>query len=222
METTESQAHSGATSTSGASNTPTRLVIRVRIPQAPRQVTVRRRSNRRALLLILAIAAALTLTWIGIEVLRSDPTPARTEATPVVREELPPKPAPSIAVSRSESATSGEPRSTKPTSATSEVQEQSDAPPSPINEVLPDPPQSALDTIHGTVRVSIRIIVGKDGAVLSAASDDPGPSRYFERLSLDAAKKWTFTPANTQAQRVMLVRFSFTREGTTARAHPPQ
>jgi TonB family protein len=70
--------------------------------------------------------------------------------------------------------------------------------------------------------VSIRVIVDKDGTVIAAAADDPGPSRYFERLSLEAAKKWTFTPAESQAQRVMLVRFNFTREGTTARAHPPQ
>jgi TonB family protein len=242
VETTESQAASEATSTSLASKTPTRLVIRVRIPQAPPPTTARRRLSRRALVLILAVAAALTLIWIGIELFRSDPAsapvigegparaasqspapvPTRTEATRITSEELSPKPAPSIAERQSASIASGEPESTKPRSAASEVPEQSNAPPSSMNEVLPDPPQSALDTIRGTVRVSIRVIVDKDGTVIAAAADDPGPSRYFERLSLEAAKKWTFTPADTQAQRVMLVRFNFTREGTTARAHPLQ
>ncbi len=217
-------------------------MIRVRIPQDPPPPTARRRLSRRALVLILAVAAALTLIWIGIELFRSDPTsapavgegparaapqspapvPTRTEAAPITSEELPPKPAPSIAERQSASVVSGEPESTKPRSAASAVQVQSNAPPSSMNEVLPDPPQSALDTIRGTVRVSIRVIVDKDGTVIAAAADDPGPSRYFERLSLEAAKKWTFTPAESQAQRVMLVRFNFTREGTTARAHPPQ
>lgn len=91
-------------------------------------------------------------------------------------------------------------------------------PPTPINEVLPDPPQSALDTIRGTVRVAIRVTIDKDGNVLEATSEDPGPSRYFERLSLEAARKWTFTPVATQAQRAMLLRFHYTREGTTTSA----
>jgi TonB family protein len=84
--------------------------------------------------------------------------------------------------------------------------------------VIPDVPRSARETIRGTIRVSVRVIVDKDGAVLAATTDNGGPSRYFERLAVEAAKKWTFTPAKSQEQRVMLVRFSFTRDGTTARA----
>jgi TonB family protein len=92
----------------------------------------------------------------------------------------------------------------------------------PLNEVIPDVPQSALQTIRGTVRVSIRVIIDDKGTVIEAASADPGPSRYFERLSLEAAKKWTFAPTNSPEQRIMLVRFHFTREGTTAFANPSQ
>jgi hypothetical protein len=43
-----------------------------------------------------------------------------------------------------------------------------------------------------------------------------GPSRYFERLAVEAAKKWTFTPTDAPEQRVMLVKFAFRRSGTTA------
>jgi TonB family protein len=96
--------------------------------------------------------------------------------------------------------------------------EQSDAPPSALDEVVPDVPRSALDTIRGTIRVSVRVIVDKGGAVLAATPDDAGPSRYFERLALEAAKKWTFTPAPSQEERVMLVSFKFTRDGASARA----
>jgi TonB family protein len=102
------------------------------------------------------------------------------------------------------------------------LREQPDATPSPIHEVIPDVPQSALNTIRGTVRVSVRVIVDNEGMVLAAAADDAGPSRYFERLALEAAKQWTFTPASSQEQRIVLVKFNFTRSGTTASANPLQ
>ena len=44
----------------------------------------------------------------------------------------------------------------------------------------------------------------------------------FERLALQASKKWTFPPTDSEKQRIMLVRFNFTRAGTTARANSLQ
>jgi hypothetical protein len=99
---------------------------------------------------------------------------------------------------------------------------QPDAPPSTVNEVIPDVPRSALETIRGTVRVSVRVIVDRQGTVVAAAADDRGPSRYFERLSVEASKSWTFTPASSDEPRIMLVRFNFTRAGATAHASPLQ
>jgi TonB family protein len=69
--------------------------------------------------------------------------------------------------------------------------------------------------------VSIRVIIDKNGTVLAATADDPGPSRYFKRLAVEASKKWTFTPAASKAQRIIRVTFNFTRVGTTARAQLP-
>ena len=89
-----------------------------------------------------------------------------------------------------------------------------------VQEVLPDVPQRARRTIRGHVRVSIRVIVEQDGTVFAALSEQRGPSRYFERLAIDAAKKWTFPPADATSQRLMLVKFDFTRDGTTAQAAP--
>jgi TonB family protein len=66
--------------------------------------------------------------------------------------------------------------------------------------------------------VSVRVIVDQEGTVLAATADDPGPSRYFERLAIEASKKWTFAPTDSEAQRIVRVRFNFTRAGTTARA----
>jgi TonB family protein len=209
-----------------------RLVIRVKIiPEAPPRPPVRSRVSRGALLLILG-AVAVLLSWIGISMFRTDPTsaPAATEeapnsksqssaplsvpneAAPVVSDEPLPKRATETAETRSAGATPVE----------SEVRQQAEAPPSPINEVIPDVPLSARETIRGTIVVSVRVIVGKEGTVLVATADDRGPSRYFERLAIEASKKWTFTPANSEERRIMLVRFNFTRAGTTARANPLQ
>jgi len=229
----ESQATSVAAAKSQLVTSSTRrLVIRVEIiskgaPRAP----VRRRLNRGALLLILG-AVAVLLIWVGISVFRTEPTsasaatergpnsqsqspapvPAPSKATPVVSEEPLPKPATETAKTRSAEAKSVE----------SEVRKQPDASLSPISEVIPDVPRSARKTIRGTVRVSVRVIVDKEGTVLVATADDPGPSRYFEGLAVQASKKWMFAPMDTEERRIMLVRFNFTRAGTTARANSLQ
>jgi TonB family protein len=68
--------------------------------------------------------------------------------------------------------------------------------------------------------VSVRVTVDNEGKVVEAAADDPGPSRYFERLAIGAAKKWTFAPADSAEQRAMLVKFNFTHDGVTAQLTP--
>lgn len=240
----EPQSASVATAKSKSDTTSTfRLVIRAEIiPEEAPSPPVRQHVNRRTLALVLGSVAVLTLSWIGISVLRTDststptasegvravepqlpaPAPAPSEAARVVSAEPPPTPAPSTAEANSTETTSVEPRSAETESVESHVRDEPDEPPSSVNEVIPDVPRSALQTIRGTVRVSVRLTVDKDGAVIAATADDPGPSRYFERLAMEASKKWTFAPADTQAQRMVLVRFNFTREGTTARASPVQ
>ena len=175
-----------------------RLVIRIKLPkQGTPPAPARSRLRNGALLLILGPVAAL-LIWGGISIFSSEPTPAPAPA--------PSTPAPVVSV-----APPVEP----------EVQLQPDAPPTPVNEVVPAPSPGARNTIRGTIRVTVRVTIDKQGAVLAATADEPGPSRYFERLSLEAARKWTFTPASSEEQRVMLVRFYFKRSGTTARASSP-
>ncbi len=197
-----------------------RLVIRIKLPKGMPPAPVRPRLSRGALLSILG-AVAVLLSWVGISMFRTEPTsapaatspapvPAPSEAASVVSDEPLPKPPAETAETKSAEV---EPRSTAA---------QPDAPPSPVNEVIPDVPRSARETIRGTIRVTIRVIVDKQGTVLAVTADEPGPSRYFERLSVEAAKKWTFTSADREEQRIMLVRFYFKRTGTTARASSPQ
>ncbi len=185
-----------------------RLVIRIKLPprEAPPAAPDRPPLNRGALLLILGPVAVL-LIWAAISLFRSEPTPAPaatpSKPVPVVVDAPPPAPA-------------TETTEVKPIEP--EVRRQPDASPLAVDEVIPDVSRSARQTIRGTIRVSIRVIVDQQGTVLAATADEPGPSRYFERLSVEAAKQWTFVPAASPEQRVMLVRFYFKRSGTTARA----
>jgi len=172
---------------------PSRLVIRIKlVPQAAPQPPLWRRLGGGTLLLIIGIVVVL-LGWLGFSSFERDqPHPQPAVVTTV---EPAPKPIEPVA----------------PPPAP-------DAPTAAINEVIPDTPKSALDTIRGTIRVSVRVIIDKQGTVLEAKADDRGPSRYFERLAVDAAKKWIFTPANLVERREMLVKFNFTRSGVTADA----
>jgi hypothetical protein len=61
-------------------------------------------------------------------------------------------------------------------------------------------------------------MVNKDGTVFAALVDNRGPSRYFERLAIEAAKKWRFTEVDSPDRRIEIVRFDFTREGAAAHA----
>jgi TonB family protein len=87
-----------------------------------------------------------------------------------------------------------------------------------LHEVIPEVSQSARRTIIGHINVWIRVIVDPDGSVYAATADRAGPSRYFQRLAIEAAKQWTFPPINDHSRRLMQVRFDFSRDGTTGRA----
>jgi eukaryotic-like serine/threonine-protein kinase len=86
-----------------------------------------------------------------------------------------------------------------------------------VQRVMPNVPQSALDTIRGTVRVGIRVEVTPSGDVSAASIDSPGPSKYFANLALKAASGWKFAPATVtdgNSARARILRFEFTQEGT--------
>ncbi len=186
-------------------------------------------SKARMLAIMVGAFIVFVLVWAGLRAMRPDPValvpappageavrgpvtqaasvlppPVETPATPdpVLREEpaplpvssAPPPPAPA-AVEKVLSSAS-------------------------IREVIPEVPLRASRTIRGTIRVSVRVIVAQDGTVFAALTDAAGPSEYFERLAIDAAKQWTFPPAEKSGQRLMLLRFAFTRDGTTASAVP--
>lgn len=176
-----------------------RLVIRIKLvteEEPPPPPPPARGLSKGALVLIGGVVAVV-LGWFSIGSLRSDPPPppAVTAVAPL-------------------------PKPVKPVEH--EQPPQAETPPSTINEVVPDVPQSALDTIRGAIKVVIRVTLDKQGTVVASTTEKRGPSRYFERLSREAAKKWTFTPAKSEDHRTMRVQFNFTRAGATANASPVQ
>jgi TonB family protein len=178
-----------------------RLVIRIKLPPREPTPAPERPRLRKGALLLIAGAVAVALALVGIYMLRTEPAPApaSSNVAPPVNSQPAAPPAPETV--------EAQPVEAKPA-----------APPAPVSEVTPDVPQRALNTISGTIRVTIRAIVDKEGKVLDATVQERGASRYFARLALEASRKWTFAPSTSQEQRVTQIRFYFKRGGVTARA----
>jgi TonB family protein len=92
-----------------------------------------------------------------------------------------------------------------------------------LNEVLPTPSMQAVNTIHGTVRVTVRAHVDAAGRVSNADLEAAGPSKYFAQQALQAAKQWEFASPENNGHSVpseWLIRFEFSPNG--AKAYPTQ
>jgi TonB family protein len=87
-----------------------------------------------------------------------------------------------------------------------------------IHEEIPKVPQKARATIHGRVKVAVRVTVDRSGNVVRDTFENAGPSRYFNRLASEAARKWKFTSADNEGSREWLLQFEFGRDGTTVHA----
>jgi TonB family protein len=90
------------------------------------------------------------------------------------------------------------------------------APGEVLAQVLPEPSQKAQATIHGKVRVGVKVHVDTAGSVTGAEFASPGPSRYFADLALQAARRWDFAPAKVDGHAVpseWLIVFHFTPSG---------
>jgi TonB family protein len=106
--------------------------------------------------------------------------------------------------------------STQPASAANTSTTSSpSAPGQVVNRVLPTPSRSALNTIHGTIKVRIRVKVDAAGNVTHAGFVTSGPSQYFARLAMQAAQQWKFAlGAGTDSTLL----FEYNRRGVEASA----
>jgi TonB family protein len=90
-------------------------------------------------------------------------------------------------------------------------------------QVNADVSRSALRTIHGKVKVRVKVTVDSAGNVGAAKFDSRGPSKYFADRALQAARRWTFRPPQVGGQDVSsewILKFEFERSG--ASVHPVQ
>jgi TonB family protein len=89
----------------------------------------------------------------------------------------------------------------------------SEGTPEVSHRVIPEASDRARNTIHGTVRIGVRVQINSDGTVSSADLDSPVASQYFSDLALKAARQWRFVPSGSSSA---LLRFDFTNSAATA------
>jgi len=110
--------------------------------------------------------------------------------------------------------------STQPASAASpgSVPTRSSTPGQVVNRVLPTPSRSALNTIHGTIKVRVKVTVDTAGNVTHAGFVTSGPSQYFARLAMQAAQQWKFAPAALPSESTLV--FAYNRHEVDASVEP--
>jgi TonB family protein len=89
-----------------------------------------------------------------------------------------------------------------------------------VQQISADVSRSALRTIHGKLKVRVKVTVDSSGQVTAASFDSRGPSRYFAERTLRAAKQWTFQPPQVDGRDVpseWLLNFEFERSGASIR-----
>lgn len=162
----------------------------------------------------------------------SHPSQASPAATPTPRQPTPPAGPPAAAPEAADSVATAPPSSapaepaastpalppTQPEPAASEPSGSEAAKGAVVQQVEPDVLASALRTISGTVKVEVRVTVDAAGKVTDAGFESPGPSKYFGGKAIDAARRWTFKPAEADGQAVAsvwILHFDFKQSGVS-------
>lgn len=86
-----------------------------------------------------------------------------------------------------------------------------------LQRVMPRVAPSARETIEGKIRVRVRVKADPLGNVTEAWLESRGPSQYFARLALEAAREWKFTPPQAQGRAIpseWRLQFGFRRTDT--------
>jgi TonB family protein len=86
-----------------------------------------------------------------------------------------------------------------------------------VHQVMPEFPQSARNTITGTIKIAVRVDVDPSGKVTAAKLTSVGPSEYFANLVLQASRGWEFSAPEVNGQPAASawnLRFRLKRSGT--------
>jgi len=211
------------------------------VREAPARATPTQKSPKRRWFVpaIAVVLIILVAVWAGLRLFQSHPisqqpasstsqtsspqaaSPAAASQNPKTSISSPPEVSSS---SSSAKSAESEPARSRPVSRASDqpAQALADVSPSVLHQEIPDVPRSARESIHGRIRVAVRVTVDRSGNVVYETLEDPGSSKYFARLATEAARKWRFAPVDNQDSREWLLRFEFTRGGTTGHAATPR
>jgi protein TonB len=86
-----------------------------------------------------------------------------------------------------------------------------------IERPLPSVPLKARRTIHGRVKIKVKVAVDPSGSVARATLDSRASSNYFAGIAMDTARRWRFSPAQINGQNVAsewILKFEFGRSRT--------
>jgi TonB family protein len=91
---------------------------------------------------------------------------------------------------------------------------------SALHQEIPILSRSTRRSIHGRVTIPVRVTVDRSGNVIAQTLENSDASGFFRRLALEAAKKWKFTPTESQTVRAWRLQFELSRGGGAAQAIP--
>jgi TonB family protein len=164
------------------------------------------------LLPVIVITLLLVAGVAGLRYLLS-PSPVQPSAPSTVSSEKPPVAAPApTPASKPSAATPSSPSSLSRAKRSAGGTAQGEI----LNQVLPDVPSSAVRTISGHFRVTVRVTADATGKVTDATLETAGPSQYFARKCVEAARSWTFTPPHVRDQTAASewrIHFAFSHSG---------
>jgi len=89
-----------------------------------------------------------------------------------------------------------------------------------LQRVMPQVSPGARRTIQGKIKVRVKVKVDAAGNVEAVELESGGPSKYFSRLALEAARDWKFSPApaGEQSASEWRLTFAFSRARTEVSA----
>ncbi len=171
--------------------------------------------------------AVLVLVLLALVASVAHRTPAIQKSSSAPPQAATPEPAPAMPLTKpsAEVPQNTEQPDSVPSEAPPSQPEETSSPGGVLHKVMPTVPRSASNTIQGTIRVAIRVDVDSSGNVSKASFISSGPSKYFAKLAMQSARRWTFVPGKNETQdasREWILRFEFRRSGVHAIASGPR
>jgi TonB family protein len=187
-----------------------------KIASAPAIVTQQKASSKWSYFLGLAAVVAVAVFFIA----RPKPSgpPAEVQSTQAWQGAAADKARPAQVPARPERKSS--PTTPGAVGGDEEAPTKTDNQSGTVQRVMPRVSPSARRTIQGKIKVRVRVDVDAAGNVAKAKLESAGPSKYFSRVALEAARGWRFSPAQAgeSGAREWNLQFAFSRARTDVSA----